>query len=116
MTMYYVLRSIDFDGNDRLWISKAENVEYDERLHTWIMPFPVFTSNNYSTQYLERHNLNKWLKIHENLELFYTEHEEVAEDEYTKLLEDRKAYWNIWLRKAQANLEIINNLSERGAT
>lgn len=116
MTMYCVVRSIDIDGNDRLYISKDENVEYVDRLHTWIMPFPVFTSSHYSTQYLERRNLNKWLKIHENLELFYTEHEEAAEDEYTKLLEDRKAYWNIWLRKAQANLDIINNLPERGTT
>lgn len=116
MTMYCVVRSIDLDGNDRLYIDKDENVEYDDRLHIWIMSFPVFTSYNYSTQYLERRNLNKWLKIYENLELFYTEHEEVAEDEYTKLLKDRKAYWNIWLKKAQANLNIINNLSERGTT
>lgn len=114
MTMYCVVRSIDINGNDKLYISKDENVEYDDRLHTWIMPFPVFTSYNYSTQYLERRNLNKWLKIHENLELFYTEHKEVAEDEYTKLLEDRTAYWSIWLKKAQANLDIINNLPERG--
>lgn len=116
MTMYCVVRSIDINGNDKLYISKNENVEYGKNKNLWIMPFPVFVTGNYSTRYLERHDLNKWLKIHENLELFYTEHEEVAEDEYTKLLEDRKAYWNIWLRKAQANLEIINNLSERGAT